>query len=234
MGILNFDRSLGNLTCKGTQKLIDYEPYEFSQHCIGILSPNPLAVGNFVFLESLRSGLLNFRVAAKQRQGDLFRYRLVLDTQESLENILDIDPRSGKLKYEREGNRLQYARFSIEPQIYVYTKTFGSADHYVLKGVDVSKSGILLCAPVVYGTIPFIEHTLLEVKLNLGNHFISESVEPLGKVVRIYSEGYGHKRVKYLGVKFVEFESQDLAVWNKALENIEKSFIESDSSHIAA
>ncbi len=233
MSIVNLDKSLGSLRCVASNELIEYEPYEFSQRCIGILSPIPMVLGSVLVLDSHRNGDLCFKIANKQRQGDLFRYRLVLDMDGNLAKQLDIDTRSGKLKYERQNNRLQYARFTIEPQFYVYTRTFGSTDNYVLKGVDVSKSGILLCAPKPYGVIPFIEQTLLEIKLDLGSKLSSQSIEPLGKVVRIYSEGLGNQRIKYIGVKFVDFASNDWEAWNKALETIEKTSI-ADIHQIAA
>ena len=232
MQIVNIEKSLGLLKSEGSSASIPYEAFEFSSQLVGILSSQNLGLQEKVLLESHRNGHLSFRIIMKEDTGRYFRYRLRCeDPKANLSDRLDIDPFSGKIRYDRRDNRLQYARFEANQKIVVQTKLFGSFNYHNLETVDVSRSGALLCAPQPRGMIPFREDTLLELKLILG---AAQQLGPLAKVVRRFSVGEGGKVERYYGVKFVEFGEAELRAWTKVITDIEQKNFSPYPSSIAA
>ena len=236
MSLVNLDKSLGYLRSPISDEIIEYEPFEFSAHSLGIISPLDLEPGAFVIMDTHHSGRVPFNILgkAKDNQG-LWRYRLTCPEKDlDLSKVLEIDPNSGRIKFERTGNNLQYARFILNPKIYVESKTFGSSDTYMLEGVDISRTGMLLCSPKPWGSIPFIENTLLEIKLDMGKRYCSQPLTPLGKVVRKFTEGMAEELSRYYAVRFVDFSPAEQASWADMMTLIESASENEGLSKIAA
>ncbi|NRA66272.1 MAG: PilZ domain-containing protein [Pseudobacteriovorax sp.] len=235
MTLVNLDKSLGPLRTQGSRDLIAYEAFEFSRSIIGILTGSELAIGTKLSLDSHRNGELLFEVVHSQNTGNLFRHRLICRTLNlDLADILDIDPNNGKIRYERRENRLQYARFGPVQKIIVQTKTFGAISYYHLETVDISRTGLLLSAPAHSCYIPFIEQTLLELKVDLSGEISQIPLEPLAKVVRRYTKGVGAHSRRYYGVKFVEFSQDDMQAWRDVIAGIEESCLDHSVTPVAA
>ncbi|SMF40639.1 PilZ domain-containing protein [Pseudobacteriovorax antillogorgiicola] len=237
MSLVNLDKSLGNMRGAISDEVIEYEPFEFSTFSLGIISPENMIEGTHVVMETHRSGRILFQVIAKShhQHKKLYRYRLTcVDKDVDLSRVLEIDPRSGRIKFERLGSHLQYARFIMNPRIHVQSKTFGSADSYLLEGVDISKTGMLLCSPHPFGTIPFIDNTLLEVRLDTDRTFSAQPLQSLCKVVRHYQEGVRDTATRYYAVRFVEFTHDEQVAWDHLISNIEHTAISSAKVSLAA
>ena len=232
MQLINIEKSLGLLKKENSKATIPYEAFEFSAQLVGLLSVEELNLHESVLLESPRNGVIKFRVMMKEDVGRMYRYRIrCVDESINLPDCLEIDPFTGKIRYDRRDNRLQYARFEAEQKIIVQTKLFGSFNYYNLQTIDVSRTGALLCAPEPRGLIPFREDTLLELRLNLSeNHELS----PLAKVARLYSRGKGTSVSRFFGVKFVEFHEDDMRRWSKVIHDIERKNFGTDRSLDAA
>ena len=98
----------------------------------------------------------------------------------------------------------------------------------------MSRTGVLLCAPKPYGVIPFIEQTLLEIKLDLGTSWSNKPIEPLAKVVRYFTKGSGDGLMRFYGVRFVEFSHKDSEHWDSVLRNVEKASLADNDYGVAA
>lgn len=220
MQLINIEKSLGLIRTVSDKTTIPYEAFEFSAHLVGILSTHDLSLNDEVILESHRNGNLKFRIIMKEDTGRCFRYRLrSLEKSVNLSDRLDIDPFTGKIRYDRRDNRLQYARFEAERPIQVKTKLFGSFRYHNLETIDISRSGALLCAPRPRGLIPFREDTLLELSLHLSE---IQRLNPLAKVVRRFTRGQGEAKERYYGVRFVEFSEAELKTWSEVITEIEQ------------
>lgn len=234
MSLVNLDKSVGHIRAISTEQLVEYEPYEFSAHCLGIISPQRLELGTRLTMDTHHHGSVQFTVLDKVSdiKLGLFRYRLISeDDNVELSKALEIDPNSGRLKLDRSGAQLQSARFSPGEQIYVETKTFGSTYGYNLEVVDFSKTGLLLCAPKPCGTIPFSEKTLLELKIMTGDNKV---ITPLAKIVRKFTEGSTPQLSRYFATKFVDFNSDEQMKWDLFMESLEVRNIDKAMMALAA
>ena len=226
MSLVNLDKTLGHIRSEATEQLIEYEPFEFANHSLGILSPEVLELGSHLVLETHHNQQLVFTVLEKEvdEAHRLFRYRIFSDDKEiDLSDSLEIDPKTGRLKLDRAGNYLQNARFEPVDSLKVELKTFGSSTPFRLETIDMSKTGMLVCAAKPCGIIPFSENTLLELNLSLSN---GVTLRPLAKVIRCFREGREPKVTKYYALQFVDFVPEEYSDWLQHLENLELARIE--------
>ena len=234
MGIVNMDKTLGQMRSQETFEHIVYKPFEFANHSLGILSPDVLNVGIHVVLETHRCQELLFIVMKKEADPNrrLFRYRIFTNSEEiDLSQALEIDPISGRFKLDRVGNCLQNTRLAPIDGLSVDLKTFGPAYPFRLSTIDLSKTRMMLCAVRPCGTIPFNDRTMLEICINLPN---TKTLHPLYKVMRCFSEGKYTRQIKYYALQFVDFDDTEMVTWFKYLEEIELSRMRCAQKNVAA
>ena len=114
-------------------------------------------------------------------------------------------------------NKIQATRYLTNPTIGVLAKTFGSKSEFNLKTVDISKTGMLLESKKE-DLVPFIRHTLLEIKMLEKGAWLEQPINCLGKVVRCYKDQRDVARsLKFFGVEIVELEPRAQPVWQETL-----------------
>lgn len=214
------DYGLGTMYRAADQRVLEYQPYEVSKLSLGIIGQQGLTEGSRVLLDT-QIGRIELEVegavAAPDPSG-MIRYRLTThDPRVDMERVFTQSGCHRKLAM--SDRKIQCARFEVSPNITVHARTFGARDNYILNGVNISKSGLLMIADA-RDRVPFIINTLLEVQLE-GNNWLREPVSCLAKVVRneVYTED--GRRQHEFGIKFIEFSDHGMEVWKDAITNIE-------------
>lgn len=225
MSLVNLSKSVGQIRSSTSHQVIPYKPYEFSASMLGILSPARLEVGSFLLVDTFRCGTIPLEVMSTVLDlfSGLFRYRLRCPEEDvSLTDALEIDSESGRLKFDRAGSCLQFARFKSKRSLMLLTKTFGSRSIYSLQVDDLSRSGILTYSDKPYGGIPYIANTLLECRLILDGD-PDQAIEPMGKVVRLFDKD--KSRSHFFAIKFTEMDKIGNKLWTTFVDRTEETII---------
>jgi hypothetical protein len=210
----------GLLSAEGGDRSIDYSLYEVSHQNIGIISNERLEVGQRLSIDhrdNFHIPLVVHQIVEKRNLPPGYRrYRLIsLNPDINFEQML---PESNHRKVSfiaRHDYRVRFARFITEVPIAVDAKTFGGNRSYLMKTINVSKSGFLLASAQGL-TVPFHETTLLELKIILDEE---PGIPCLGKVIR-YEVDFEH-RVKLYGVTISEISPDDRERYSSLVEDIE-------------
>lgn len=219
---------LGALMLKKSKEEIKYQPFEISRYGLGIITSQPLDIGSDLVLKS-SLGEVPFRVSTQipASEAGSLRYRLVaLDMEADVEQfILDV-ANNEKVAALTLTKNLQHARFDTDPPIPVIAKTFGSTNRYRFQTVNVSTSGILMALDDEI-TAPFNINTLLELELIPNGVWLHEPLSCLGKVIRrnTFARHSGQSPVVSFGIQFLEFQKDDLKVWQAILKDIERHLL---------
>ena len=115
--------------------------------------------------------------------------------------------------------RAAAARFDFEDMI-VDTKTIGTNLCYSLRTINISKTGMLLSWNSSV-KVPFIENTIIELKVDTTRQHLSFPVDCLGKVVRRID--HGADPATDFGVHIVQMEAEDRLRWDKTFEKFGKA-----------
>lgn len=240
MNLVNVGKTYGVLRHVHSEIRIEYELYEISDQSVGILTAARLSIGDGLIIESHKHGSVPLMVLAdagpaNELTGNRHRYRLIcLQSELELSRLLEIDASFDRFRSAHNGQALQFARFSLDGSLDVLTKTFGSMEAYRLQGIDISKTGMLLCAKNSWDVAPFIEQTLLELKLDIGHKYTAKPLEPLGKVVRCFCKGKMLEKVRYYAIQFTDFGQGDTLEWEQLISQIETNSIDKARSQLAA
>ncbi|MFY7929666.1 MAG: PilZ domain-containing protein [Oligoflexus sp.] len=210
----------GLMVADGREKSIDYTLFEVSHHSIGMISSDTLEVGQRVTIEHRESTnfpLLVYQIVPKRNLPEGFkRYRLIcLDPGINFEKMLPESNHRKTALSTRQHYHIRFARFPTDIPLAVDARTFGAAQSYLMKTINISKSGFLLATPQGFG-VPFHETTLLELKLALEE---GQKVQCLGKVIR-YEVDF-EKKIKRYGVNVCEITPEDWERYTSFVEDIE-------------
>ena len=84
---------------------------------------------------------------------------------------------------------IQYGRFTTNPGLHVFAKTFGSSHPFPLETVNVSRTGFLV-KPATMHKVPFQNNTLLEMTVLPDPTSVDSEFTCLAKVIRDFHEGF--------------------------------------------
>lgn len=177
----------GSLHIGGQDEAFAFEPFEVSQHSLGLVVSRrffdealgqPLVlktpVGQFpLILEAMHP------ISADPDSLCRGRFRSALadtDFERQLGPVIE--------DYRAKGHNLQAVRFQFTDPTLAVAKTFGTALNYPFQIENISKSGILLSAELVTAA-PFQVNSLIELQFLSQNELIPKSFDCLAKVVRI-------------------------------------------------
>lgn len=214
------DFGLGQLVKMDGGATLSYQPYEVSRRHLGILSDDELSEGDQLYLKVHKGRPIPFSVfrISTEKQTGLKRYLLACrEDQMDIEQVFIYSGCMKKLEVLTR-RKIQSTRYETDPTINCEVSTFGSSTFSRLSTVDISKSGMLL--EVQGGNAPFIQNTLLEIRMLDKGGWLDQSLQCLGKVVRSYHEhqlGGSGKGTKFFGVRLVELESKGASIWHDVL-----------------
>lgn len=203
----------GSLHINGKDEPFAFQPYELSQHSIGLVIMRsffdealgksivmktpvghfPLTIESFVPMTSGPDGLCRGRFRPQD---------IGVNFERQLGPIVNT--------FKAQGHSLQAVRFPIHDPTLAVAKTFGSGLNYPLQIKNISKSGILLTSDIV-NAAPFQINSLIELQFLSQNDLITQSFDCLAKVVRIENkrahpvlhsslpQGYGAKFIDLHG-----------------------------------
>ena len=104
-------------------------------------------------------------------------------------------------------------------ELIVDSNTIGADLHFTLRSKNLSKSGLLLSWEGNV-KVPFVENTLLEMRVDVEGAYLNAPLECLGKVVRRVDEP-GSPAASF-GVKIVQIDGEDLGRWEGAIKELEE------------
>jgi hypothetical protein len=225
---------LGRLISEERKAEVHYQPYEVSQHRLGIVAPrNCLKCDEHLVLKT-SFGDVPFiveEVNEKDHPFGLVRYRLHCPVKKV--SVEDVFRKSGCEQYftgSSSGGSIQRTRFKIDPSIVVKAKTFGTRIAHDFHTINISKSGFLLASGHNV-KVPFIQNTLLELALEVDGFWIKEPVNCLGKVVRCLElRDARNESIKHYGIRITEMSGKDEQVWEKTLSRIEENPLPSSTT----
>lgn len=188
-GLMMF--GFGSLHIGGHDDPYAFQPFEVSQHTIG------LVVDRGFFTEALGQPLV-LKTPVGQFPLVLDSMHPISDEPDSLcrgrfRSALDDTNFEADLgpviaEYRAQGNNVQAARFAFADPTLAVAKTFGTSINYPFQIRNISKSGILLSAELV-NAAPFRVNSLIELQFLSQNRLIPRSFDCLAKIVRIESAG---------------------------------------------
>jgi hypothetical protein len=200
-----------------------YELYEVSACTVGILTLECLSSRDYLEMEA-EGRRIPLRVSEilpslHTEVGPVVkRYRLTcLDCLMELDRLL-ISPDF------TEGS-LQFPRCPVTPKVYVEARWPGREQLELWESVDISRSGLLL--RIVKGNdhdhLP--ENTAVTLRLDVARLWLPESVQRLGRIVRVFDAYEEFKTFTYIAVQLLDFTTEDAAHWNQLLRRIERGFL---------
>lgn len=181
----------GSLHIGGQDDPYAFQPFEVSQHTIG------LVLERAFFAEALGQPLV-LKTPVGQFPLIIESVQPISDEPDSLcrgrfrsalsETNFEIELGPVIDGYKAKGNSLQAARFEFADPTLAVAKTFGTSINYPFQIENISKSGILLSAEMV-NAAPFRVNSLIELQFLSQNRLIPRSFDCLAKVVRIEAAG---------------------------------------------
>lgn len=210
----------GIMSVAGWKRPVDYELYEVAHHNIGIISNNPLEIGTVVTIDYRDSQVMQLIVYQIINSSNLpegyKRFRLICTTfDKDFEQLLPESSLRKTSLSEINQYHIRFGRFETEIPTRIEARTFGSVEPYIMKTINVSKSGFLLSSPTGF-RVPFHESTLLELTIHLEKNL---ELHCVGKVMR-YEVDF-EKRVKRYGIAIVEMNAQDRDIYFSFIDDTE-------------
>jgi hypothetical protein len=211
---------LGLMLVQGWEKPVEYALYEICHHNIGIISRDPLEVGTMVMIERSNAQIVPMIVHQLVAKRDLppgyRRFCLItVDPDVDFETMLPEMSQRNYTQMRKDHYHVRYARFYTEIPTRVDAKTFGSAETYTLKTINISKSGFLLASPPGF-RVPFNESTLLELTVHVDG---DEPIRFLGKVMRC--EFDFEKKMKRYGINICEISAESKDRYSSFIDDTE-------------
>ena len=218
------DCGLGKLINLETQEIINYQPYEVSQTCLGIISYSNLPQRAPMQLQIKNGTPLKFRVREKHAPLDSKnRYSLLCEDKDiDIEQIFLLTGCHKKFEM-LTSSKIQSRRYLTNPPLNVLANTFGQNEKFHLITHNISKTGMLLKSSTSSKT-PFITNTLLELHITNKGGWLTAPIKSLGKVKRL-SQGCIKKYKDgnlFWGIEITEMPDSAELVWSQTIEMLSR------------
>lgn len=222
-------RPLGALRRIATNQELDYQPFELSSSTLGIISRDTLSTLDYLVLEHPEQRI-PLRVMSPPQDSEAFpglassqRYRLIcLDPDLQLDTLILRSQSQGQGPHPTLA--LQYARFVLQPKLYVEAWHPISQAMAMFEALNISRSGILLRSNGPGFQIePYICRGEMELKLDVARLWLPQVIKAKCQIVRVYTERQGNQLHTCLGVQFMHFDPSAARMWHELLTRLEKN-----------
>lgn len=213
--------SLGVLRLTATNQALEYRAFELSSCTLGIIAQQPLSPKDYLMLENpgLRIPLRVIDSARGNAAESDHRYRLMcLDSNLQLDQVcLRHQGGSSKASF-------QYARFSLQPKLYVEVKNLLTHTTQLMETVNISRTGMLLKTQASQASLrDFALNSQVWTRLDIGHLWLPQTLEPRAQVVRTYLDKVAGQTYGFLGLQFISFTGPEATLWNELLSRLERS-----------
>lgn len=127
-------------------------------------------------------------------------------------------------KNSNSSSRVRAARYKLDKQLIVSSKTLGTDLAYDLTTENISRTGLLLCWAHSL-PIPFIETTILEMTIDPDSVWLAKPLSCLGKIVRKTVDEDASKRDVAFGINIVQIDERDLQQWEACVAELAASAV---------
>ena len=196
-------------------QVLDFDPYEISEKCLGFTASSDMSLGTSLSLENAGK---SFPMVINHNAGSVHKPRYQIRFKDKTTRFSQLYPDS----FQPIQSKLQAIRFPVVMNQKVMIKLFGGLKFHDFVLKNASATGLKLQLTGGKGC-DFYPNSLVDIYLKHKD----KEIRALGKVERWSNSTYYRGRLVYQGVglSFVEFVEDDQDSWRDILLELEKTYI---------